>query len=127
MISAKRHLHDDADADQSKPKGQLMRLVLILPLVLAGCTAAEQAVTNATRDTAKRVVNSVITDRFPGVDPAPVTECIIDNAEPVELLTIAKAAVIAVDDQTVETILDISRRPETLKCIARQGLALLGI
>lgn len=95
-------------------------------LVLGACSETQEAVTKATRDTAKTVVNGVVEDKFPGVNAAPITDCIIDNASVSEILTISKAAVIGVQPDTVDTVVAISQRPETATCIAKNSLKLLG-
>ena len=95
-------------------------------LTLTACDSAQEAVTKGTRDTAKTVVNQVVESKFPGVNAAPITDCIIDNASVSEILTIAKASVVGVQQDTVDTVIDISQRPETATCIAKNSLKLLG-
>ncbi len=97
-----------------------------LVLVTASCDTAQEAVTKGTRDTAKTVVNQVVESRFPGVNAAPITDCIIDNASVSEILTIAKASVVGIQQDTVDTVVGISQRPETAACIAKNSLKLLG-
>ncbi|WGI23142.1 succinate dehydrogenase [Amylibacter sp. IMCC11727] len=97
-----------------------------LVLVTASCDTAQEAVTKGTRDTAKTVVNQVVETRFPGVNAAPITDCIIDNASVSEILTIAKASVVGIQQDTVDTVVGISQRPETAACIAKNSLKLLG-
>ncbi len=92
-------------------------LAIIAAFALIGCDVANDALDREVRQTAETVINGVITDRFPGVDPAPVTNCFIDNASRGEIVDIAKAAVTSVDDSTVTTVLNIGKRPETLKCL----------
>jgi hypothetical protein len=101
-------------------------LAVAATLALASCDAAQEAVTQSTRDTAKTVVNGVVEDKFPGVNAALITDCIIDNASVSEILVIAKASVVGVKQDTVDTVVDISKRPETAACIAKNGLKLLG-
>lgn len=104
-----------------------MRLALPFILIaLTGCTATQDAVTATTRNTAKGVVNTVVAEKFPGVNAAPVTDCIIDNADVGELLSLSKAAVIGVTPDTYATVTDIAKRPATVSCITKNGLALLG-
>ncbi len=97
-----------------------------LILITASCDSAQEAVTKSTRDTAKTVVNQVVETRFPGVNAAPITDCIIDNASVSEILTIAKASVVGIQPDTVDTVIDISQRPDTVACIAKNSLKLLG-
>ncbi len=106
-----------------------MRLITALPLALlvAGCTAASDAADEIARDQAKSVVNGVVEQRFPGVNVAPVTDCIIDQASAREILSLAGASVTGVTDQTISTVIEIAERPEASKCILRNGLAILQI
>ena len=105
----------------------MMKLLLIgATLLLTACTAAQDAVTQTTRSSAKSVVNSVVEKRFPGVNAAPITDCIIDNASTSEIFKLAGAAVTGVDDSTIKTVVDITKRPDTTKCIAKASLGLLG-
>ena len=92
-------------------------LAIIAAFALVGCDVANDALDREVRQTADTVINGVITDRFPGVDPAPVTNCFIDNASRGEIVDIARAAVTGVDDSTVTMVLNIGKRPETLKCL----------
>lgn len=101
-------------------------LISTAAMMLASCDSAQEAVTKGTRDTAKTVVNQVVEDKFPGLNAAPITDCIIDNASVSEILTIAKASVVGVQQDTVDTVVGISQRPETAACIAKNGLKLLG-
>ncbi len=100
-------------------------LILIGGLALTGCDIASGAADVVARDAAKSVVNEVIADKFPGVNAAPVTDCVIDNASASELLTIASAAATGVTPATADTIIDITKRPETVQCLAGDALAIL--
>jgi predicted ThiF/HesA family dinucleotide-utilizing enzyme len=105
-----------------------MRLLLALvPLVLTACGAAQDAADTVARDQAKTVVNQVVTSRFPGVNPAPVTDCIIDAASAGEILQIASATVTGVDEKTVSTVIEIAQRPEAISCIGQNSITLLGV
>jgi len=105
-----------------------MRLALIMlstVLALTACTAQTQD--ELTRDAAKRAVRPVIAQRFPGIPLEPATDCIIDNASSRELLSLAADAVTGPTANTVEIVGDIASRPETIRCLAEEGLpALLG-
>ncbi|MDG2454034.1 MAG: succinate dehydrogenase [Paracoccaceae bacterium] len=92
-------------------------LAIIVAFALVGCDVANDALDREVRQTADTVINGVITDRFPCMDPAPVTNCFIDNASRGEIVDIARAAVTGVDDSTVTMVLNIGKRPETLKCL----------
>lgn len=95
-------------------------------LALSGCGAANEAADALARDRAKTVVNGVVEDKFPGVNAAPVTDCIIDAASAGEIISIAGASVTGVTASTVDTVLEIARRPEAVKCVAENSLSLLG-
>ncbi|MEL6609659.1 MAG: succinate dehydrogenase [Pseudomonadota bacterium] len=95
-------------------------------LLLSACSAAQDAVDAEVRQTAEQVINTVVERNFPGVNAAPVSNCVVDNATTGEILTVAKAAVTGIDEETVTTVLDIAKRRDTLECIARNGIALLG-
>lgn len=101
-------------------------LAAALMLITASCDTAQEVVTKGTRDTAKTVVNQVVERKFPGLNAAPITDCVIDNASTSEILTIAKASVVGIQPDTVDTVVSISQRPETAACIAKNGLKLLG-
>ncbi len=73
--------------------------------------------TEVTRNAAKSVVNDVIEDKAPGVNAAPVTDCIIDNATGSEIVEIAGAAVTGVTDTTVALVLEITTRSDTITCL----------
>lgn len=101
-------------------------LVLIGTLaVLVGCDVANEAANIVARDQAKSVVNDVVADKFPGVNVAPITDCVIDNASASEILTIASAAVTGVTTSTADVVIDITKRPETVQCLAGDALAIL--
>lgn len=74
------------------------------------------------REAAKGVVTNVLSARYPGVDVAPVTDCVIDNATPAEVLQIAQAAVVGSTAQTTQLVIGIAQRPATVSCIAEKTL-----
>lgn len=91
-------------------------------VALGGCQASDALVQEASRSAAKSVVNGVISQRFPRVNAAPYTDCIIDNASTQEIVSLATGAVTGADEATVSTVLDIAGRPDTSNCIARNAL-----
>ncbi|MEX1234644.1 MAG: succinate dehydrogenase [Roseovarius sp.] len=104
-----------------------MRALAILALAgLAACAAANDAADGIARQQAKNVVNTYVADRYPGLNAAPITDCIIDAADAREILQIASGAVTGVDAALAEQIGQIARRPEALQCIAQNSLTLLG-
>ncbi|MCV6591952.1 MAG: hypothetical protein OIF48_03300 [Silicimonas sp.] len=98
----------------------MMRALLPFALLLAACTAEQQ--NDLARDAAKTAVRPVLADRLPGVPVDPAVDCVIDNATAGELLSLAGDAVTGPTANTVEITSDILARPETLTCLATQGL-----
>ena len=103
-------------------KGCAIGLTLITGLT--GCNAVNDAADNLARDRAKTVVNGVVDQQFPGVNAAPVTDCIIDAASANEIVTIAGASVSGVTQSTVDQVLEIARRPEAVQCVAENSMTL---
>lgn len=105
-----------------------MRIALILSTLaaLTACTAANDAADAVARDRAKSVVNGVVSQKLPGVNVAPVTDCIIDAASAGEIIKIAGASVTGVTQSTVDQVLEIAQRPDAVKCIAQNSITLLG-
>ena len=69
----------------------------------------------------------IVAQYLPGPGAEAITDCVIDNASAGEILQLARAAATGPDDSTVQVVLEISRRPETINCISRDGLsAVLG-
>ncbi len=99
--------------------------IVTTSLLLTGCAAANDAADAVARDRAKAVVNGVVSDRFPGMNAAPVTDCIIDAASANEIISIAGASVVGVTQSTVEEVLEIAQRPDAVKCIAQNSIPLL--
>jgi predicted ThiF/HesA family dinucleotide-utilizing enzyme len=93
---------------------------------LGACEATNQVADTLARERAKAVVNSVVTQRFPGVNPAPVTDCIIDAASAREIIQIAGASVSGLTPETAQQVITIAQRPEAVQCIARNSLTLWG-
>ena len=95
---------------------RLIAMALGLALLTA-CSGSEPMVQQTARNAAKSVVTNVIAQRFPGVNAAPFTDCIIDNASDQEILNIATGAITGPDEATVQIILKIASRPATVQCI----------
>ena len=101
--------------------------ISLFALALAACDIANAVVEETTRDVAKGAVNTVVQQQFPGIDAAPYTDCIIENATVGELFDLAQSAVGGVGEAAVATVLTIARRPATSQCIAQSALlAVLG-
>ncbi len=104
---------------------KLTALILSIT-ILAGCEVANDAANGFAQARAKRVVNGVVAQQYPGVNAAPVTDCIIEAASADEIVNIAGASVTGVTEATVKQVLEIARRRQSVKCIAENGIALLG-
>ena len=96
-------------------RGVFIGLVMV---GLSGCMA-DGIVQDTSREAAKRVVTPIIVDKFPGRNTEAYSNCVIDNATPDEIFSLAKAAVTGVDQSTVNTVVGISTRGDTLKCFVR--------
>ena len=107
-----------------------MRIAVIAAasVAIAGCMQ-DLGVTGdvLARDAAKGVVNNVVQARFPGVNAAPFTDCIIDNASGSEILEIAQAAVVGTTPATTNLVVDIAGRPDTIRCAVNNSLGIEGL
>lgn len=105
----------------------MRRLVLILAaLGLSACAAANDAADTIARERAKGVVNTVVAERFPGLNAAPITDSVIDAASASEIISIAGASVTGVTQSTAQEVLTIAQRPEAVQCIAQNSITMLG-
>ncbi len=96
---------------------------LALILALAACTPAAQD--TLARDAARQAIRPVLAEQFPGVPLEPATDCIIDNATSAEILALAADAVTGPTASTVEIVTNIITRPDTITCLATEGLPVL--
>ena len=106
-----------------------MRFLLVMTVIgsLAGCVVSEEIVQDTIRLQAKQVVNGQVAQRFPGLNAAPITDCIIDAASTEEILSIGATAVTGVSTSTTDLVMSIAQRPETVSCIASNGTGLLSL
>jgi len=101
----------------------MRRLAALLLLPLAACVPLQDQIA---RETARSAVRPVLAERFPGVPLEPSTDCVIDNATGAEIISLASDAALGRPDEgTVETVLTIVTRPETITCLATEGLPVL--
>ncbi|WP_417729258.1 succinate dehydrogenase [Roseovarius sp.] len=105
-----------------------MRIALacVTFLALGACEATNQVADTLARERAKSVVNTVVAQRFPGLNAAPITDCVIDAASAGEIIQIAGASVTGVTPETTQQVITIAQRPEAVQCIAQNSLTLLG-
>jgi len=95
---------------------------LALPL-LAACTQQQQD--QIARDAARSAITPVLTDRFPGVPLEPALNCVIDNANATQIRALALDSVTGPTESSVRIVSDIVSKPETLTCLAAEGLPAL--
>jgi len=100
----------------------MKRFALILMLV-AACTPAQQD--TLARNAARQAIRPVLAEQFPGVPLEPATDCIIDNATAAEILALAADAVTGPTASTVQMVTNIISRPDTITCLATEGLPVL--
>ena len=101
----------------------MKRLLLLATISLTACTSAQQD--GLARDAAKQAVRPVLAERFPGIPLEPATDCIIDNANAQEILALAADSVTGPPASTAEIVTRIVSRPETIQCLATEGLPVL--
>lgn len=94
----------------------------VLLAALSACTLGDPIVQDTSRQVAKGVVNNVIQQRFPGVNAAPYTDCVIDNATTEEILGLAQNAALGDSQSATATVIQITQRPATTSCITQNAL-----
>jgi hypothetical protein len=94
-------------------------------VVLTGCGVISEATDDLARQQARAAVNQVVTNRFPGANVRPATNCIINGAAAGEILTLAGTSVTGVTQNTNNLVIDIASRPETASCLAQNSLSQL--
>lgn len=92
-------------------------------MALTACTP--QAQDQLARDAARAAITPVVVQRFPGVPVEPTINCIIDNASAVQIRALAADTVLGPTESTVQIVSDIVRQPQTLTCLAADGLPAL--
>lgn len=103
-----------------------LAITVIAGALLSGCADTGMG-DRLARDAARGVVKPIVAQYVPGPGGEAITDCVIDNATGSEILQLARAAATGPDENTVQVVLNISRRPETIECISRDGLtAVLG-
>ncbi|SHH91820.1 hypothetical protein [Marivita hallyeonensis] len=95
---------------------------LALPLLVA---CSPQAQDEIAREAARSAITPVLAERFPGVPLEPALNCIIDNASAVQIRALAIDSVTGPTESTVQIVTDIVSQPETLTCLAAEGLPAL--
>ena len=90
-------------------------------MALSACAGLQDELA---RDAAKRSVQpGAEAERFPGVPLEPASDCVIDNSSAGELTRLALAGTRpTVSDETSALVVKIAARPETIRCLATDGL-----
>ncbi len=95
--------------------------LIFAPLVLLGCAPVQDQIA---RDAARGAVQPVIAERFPGVPLEPATNCVINAATGAEITQLALASTQPlIHPSTNAMVVEIATRPETIRCLATDGLA----
>ena len=100
-----------------------MRIALACVLVLAGCSVQQQD--QIAREAARSAITPVLAERFPGVPLEPALNCAINNASAVQIRALALDSVTGPTQSTSQIVTDILSQPETLRCLATDGLPVL--
>ncbi|MEM7711936.1 MAG: hypothetical protein AAF264_14555 [Pseudomonadota bacterium] len=104
-------------------RGSRIGLALVAPLLLVACNTP--IATQVTREAARSAINPVVAQRFPGVPLEPATNCIINNASANEIVSVATASATGANDTVTRVVLDVAARPDTIRCLATDGLPVL--
>ncbi len=129
MTQAGKSFHNVVEGLRHRAARPAVFGVVLMAVALSACTEASERVDAIAREGAKGVVTETIATRFPQVPKqliTPFTDCIIDNADALEIRVFAKSAVIGVDDTTVATVRTVLERPETVRCLSQNSLGLTG-
>ena len=94
-----------------------------MALGLSACSP--QAQDQIAREAARSAITPIVVDRFPGVPVEPTLDCIIDNASAAQIRALALDSVAGPSQSTVEIVTNIVSQPETLTCLAAEGLPAL--
>lgn len=103
----------------------LKSLGIMAVLAVSACVGAEEIIEVSMRDQAKMVINGQVAQRFPGVNAAPITDCIVDAASGEEIAMIAANAAVGSTAASTEIILQVAQRPAANACILGNGLSML--
>lgn len=97
--------------------------VLGLVLALAACNAQTQD--ELARSAARSTTSKVLAERLPGVPLQPAVDCVINNASAQQIYALAADSVTGPTESTLQVVTGILQKPETLTCLARNGLPAL--
>ena len=99
--------------------------LFLCALALAACDPAHVA-DKVGRRTAETVVRPVVADYLPGAAGETATRCIIENASADEVKALMQDVGVGAGPRTVDNVLSIAAKPETVSCMAAAGLPKLG-
>ena len=94
--------------------------LLLSALALTACTQDSRDA--LAREQARNAVRPILAERFPGIPLEPATNCVINNASAGEILSLAADSVTGPDAGTVDTVIGIVQRRETIVCLVEEGL-----
>ncbi|MGY9046816.1 hypothetical protein P775_05500 [Puniceibacterium antarcticum] len=98
-------------------------LLSLLPVALSACTVETQD--QLARSAARSTTSKVLAQRLPGVPLQPAANCVIDNANAQQILALAADSVTGPTEATYQVVTGILQKPETLRCLAANGLPAL--
>ncbi|SNR46666.1 hypothetical protein [Puniceibacterium sediminis] len=98
-------------------------LLVLLPLMLIACTAESQD--QLARGAARSTTSKILAQRLPGVPLQPAVDCVINNANSQQILALAADSVTGPTESTYQVVSGILQKPETLRCLAAEGLPAL--
>lgn len=104
---------------------RLIRHSLVAIAVAALVACSPQAQDQIARNAARSALTPVVTEQFPGVPVQPTLDCLIDNANAQQIRALAADAVLGPTESTLQIAKDIASKPETLRCLAVNGLPAL--
>jgi hypothetical protein len=100
-----------------------LRKILLPILFLAACSAESQD--EIARSAARSTTSKIVVEQFPGVPVQPALDCIINNATATQIYALAADSVTGPTESTVQIVREIVSKPETLTCLAAEGLPAL--
>ena len=89
-------------------------------LALTGCSPQDQD--QIARAAARKAIHPVVQERFPGVPLEPAVDCFINAASAPQIRALAVDGIAGPTESTVEIVSNIATQPQTLTCLASEGL-----
>ncbi len=104
----------------TKTKGRLSWLLPVAAtLALSGCVAGGAVMQETSRSLARTAVANAANRYVPGVDVSPFTDCVINNADTSEIVTLAQAATAGAEGpaRAWPVVRTIVSRPAATDCL----------